>query len=47
MVWKATLDSSLKLVNNMFGTDIKAELAYEKKEGGSENVAVEDNSDRN
>ena len=47
MVWKATLDSSLKLVNSMFGTDIKAELAYDKKEGGSENVAVEDNSDRN
>lgn len=29
-VWKATLDSSLKLVNKMFGTDIKAELTYNK-----------------
>jgi len=47
MVWKATLDSSLKLVNNMFGTDIKAELAYEQKEGGSVNVSGEDNIDRN
>lgn len=44
MVWKATLDSSLKLVNNMFGTDIKAELTYE---GGEQDVPVEDNADRN
>ena len=43
MVWKATLDSSLKLVNDMFGTDIKAELTY--KEGES-NGTVEDNIDR-
>lgn len=28
MVWKQTLDSSLKLVNEMFGTSIKAELTY-------------------
>jgi len=47
MVWKATLDSSLKLVNKMFGTDIKAELAYEKKEGGIDNGTGEDNIDRN
>ena len=45
MVWKATLDSSLKLVNDMFGLDIKAELAYEQ-EGASDNVALEDNTDR-
>ena len=44
MVWKATIDSSLKLVNNMFGTNIKAELAYEKKEVSD--VAGEDNIDR-
>lgn len=40
MVWKATLDSSLKLVNNMFGTDIKAELNYLE---GSANVNNENN----
>ena len=45
-VWKATLDSSLKLVNNMFGTNITAELAYNKEEGGSLDVNDEDNSDR-
>lgn len=28
MVWKATLDSSLKLVNDMFGTSIEAALTY-------------------
>lgn len=43
MVWKNTLDSSLKLVNNMFNTNITAELNY--KEGGSLNG--EDNIDRN
>ena len=43
MVWKATLDSSLDLVNNMFGTNIKAELTYE---GGADRVAGEDNTDR-
>lgn len=43
MVWKATLDSSLKLVNNMFCTDIKAELTYE---GGEDLVTDESNSDR-
>ena len=31
-VWKATLDSSLELVNKMFGTNIKAELTND--EGG-------------
>ena len=46
MVWKATLDSSIKLVNDMFGTNIKAELTYDDKEV-PENVAVEDNTDRN
>ena len=30
MVWKASLDSSLKLVNDMFGTDIKAEFTYKE-----------------
>ena len=43
MVWKATLDSSLDLVNNMFGTNIKAELTYE---GGADRVTGEDNTDR-
>lgn len=43
MVWKATLDSSLELVNNMFGTNIKAELTYE---GGADRVTGEDNTDR-
>ena len=43
MVWKATLDSSLELVNNMFGTSIKAELTYE---GGEDRVTGEDNTDR-
>ena len=42
-VWKATLDSSLELVNSMFGTSIKAELTYDKKEGADN---VEDNTDR-
>ena len=42
-VWKATLDSSLELVNAMFGTNIKAELTYEKKEAMNE----QDNIDRN
>ena len=41
-VWKATLDSSLELVNSMFGTDIKAELTYEKKEASY----GENNTDR-
>lgn len=45
MVWKATLDSSLKLVNDMFGTDIKAELTYDKE--GENNVSEQDNPDRN
>ena len=43
MVWKATLDSSLELVNNMFNTNIKAELTYE---GGADRVTGEDNTDR-
>ncbi len=45
MVWKATLDSSIKLVNDMFGTNISAELTYNDKEV-PENVAGEDNADR-
>lgn len=45
MVWKNTLDSSLKLVNNMFNINITAELNY--KEGGSLNGTGEDNTDRN
>ena len=32
MVWKATLDSSLKLVNDMFGTSIEATLTYKDGE---------------
>lgn len=44
MVWKNTLDSSLKLVNNMFNINITAELNY--KEGGSLNGTSEDNTDR-
>lgn len=44
MVWKNTLDSSLKLVNNMFNINITAELNY--KEGGPLNGTGEDNSDR-
>ena len=44
MVWKATLDSSLELINNMFGTSITAELAYDKKEVSD--VTGEDNIDR-
>ena len=43
MVWKATLDSSLELVNNMFGTSIKAVLTYE---GGEDLVSGKDNTDR-
>ena len=44
MVWKSTLDSSLKLVNDLFGTNIKAELTYDKE--GEENGTVQDNADR-
>ena len=43
-VWKATLDSSLKLVNNMFGTNIKAELTYDK--GGEDLGTQQSNIDR-
>ena len=45
MVWKATLDSSLKLVNEMFGTNIRTELTYDKEV--PEDVTGEDNTDRN
>ena len=45
MVWKNTLDSSLKLVNNMFNINITAELNYKK--GGSEDGTSEDNTNRN
>lgn len=42
-VWKATLDSSLELVNKMFNTSISAELTYERSdELGTE----QDNPDR-
>lgn len=44
MLWKATLDSSLELVNKMFGLNIKAEITYE---GGEGNAPGEDNPDRN
>ena len=43
MVWKATLDSSLELVNNMFGTNIQAEITYE---GGEDIGTGEDNPSR-
>ena len=42
-VWKATLDSSLELVNKMFGTNITAELTYERSD---ELVTEQDNPDR-
>ena len=45
MVWKATLDSSLELVNKMFGTNITAELTYDQ-EGGMADVNGKDNIDR-
>ena len=44
MVWKSTLDSSLELVNKMFGTNIKAELTYDKED--ISDGTVEDNPDR-
>ena len=43
-VWKATLDSSLELVNKMFKLNIKAELRYE--EGGEDLGTVENDTDR-
>ena len=43
MVWKATLDSSLELVNSMFNTNIKAELTYE---GGEDLVSGQNDTDR-
>lgn len=42
-VWKATLDSSLELVNKMFDLNIKAELTYE---GGEGDAPVENDTDR-
>lgn len=44
MLWKATLDSSLELVNNMFKLNIKAEITYE---GGEGNAPGENDTDRN
>ena len=44
MLWKATLDSSLELVNKMFALNIKAEITYE---GGEGNAPGENNPDRN
>ena len=43
-VWKATLDSSLELVNAMFDINIVAEV---KNEGGENDATVKDNADRN
>ena len=43
-VWKATLDSSLKLVNKMFGLNIITELRYDK--GGEYLGTDESNTDR-
>ena len=45
MVWKATLDSSLELVNKMFDTSIKAVLTYDN-ERSLEDGTGEDNLDR-
>ena len=45
MVWKATLDSSIELVNKMFDTSIKAVLTYDK-ERSVEDGTGEDNLDR-
>lgn len=45
MVWKATLDSSLEIVNKMFNINITADLTY-NKEGGTADVISEDNPDR-
>lgn len=44
MVWKATLDSSLELVNKMFDISIKAILTYDKED--PENGSGENNPDR-
>lgn len=46
MVWKATLDSSIELVNKMFDTSIKAVLTYDKNERSLEDGTGEDNIDR-
>lgn len=43
MVWKATLDSSIELVNKMFDTSIKAELTYE---GGEKDAPEQNNLNR-
>lgn len=43
-VWKATLDSSLELVNKMFNIKITAELT---NEGGEEDATSENDADRN
>ena len=43
-VWKATLDSSLELVNKMFGTNITAELTYDER--SDELGKEQDNPDR-
>ena len=43
MVWKATLDSSLELVNKMFNTNITVEVTYK---GGEDLVSGKDNIDR-
>ena len=42
-VWKATLDSSLELVNAMFDLNIVAEV---DNEGGENNATVENDTDR-
>lgn len=44
MVWKATLDHSLKLVNELFKTNITVEFAYERSDDLG---TVESNIDRN
>ena len=49
LVWKNSIDSSLKLVNEMFGTSISCIFKYDPeklKEGGTDNEQLQDNSDR-
>lgn len=49
LVWHETLESSLKIVNDAFGSNIKAKFRYDPEklqEGGTDNEQSEDNIDR-
>lgn len=50
VVWKATLESSLKNINDLFGTDIKVRFRYDPEvmemEGGSDDGRLQNNPDR-